>query len=284
MTSRMDRHHSNSTQLQSRSSKNEKLYEQLYTNKVYTEFSNVSNNVVDLNDLQNNGSLNRREQYHKSRILSGEDDTLKKNKMDYFSKKQEENIEKNYNINDVLDEARKNRKIEDEEEKQRHLKNIEYSILSDLSQEKLKEYKDKKKQLSRQEEENLEELIHTITSNSLRKRIDDELLGDLLPSEESETVVLKQMLESIDENDDVNTSTNNVSNNDDTDMDNTNDLKIDNSFYTRSMELSKDDFELDDEDMSFLEEKKMGIVPKILIAVAILIVIGIIGYVVYRFI
>lgn len=51
------------------------------------------------------------------------------------------------------------------------------------------EYRENKKKMSKDEEENLEELIHTITSNSLRKKIDDELLSDLLPTEEDETII-----------------------------------------------------------------------------------------------
>ena len=48
------------------------------------------------------------------------------------------------NVNDVLELARKNRSALDEEEKKRKIKSVEYSILSDLSQEKIKEYHEKK--------------------------------------------------------------------------------------------------------------------------------------------
>ena len=284
MTSRMDKHHTDSSQIKSRYKKNEKLYEELYTNKVYTEFSNVSNNVIDLSDLENTKILNKRELYHKNRILNNDDKgvSIRKSTFDYINNKHEDNTTKNYNINDILDEARKNRKIEDEDEKKRRVKSIEYSILSDLSQEKLKEYKEQKKQLSKQEEENLEELIHTITSNSLRKKIDDELLSDLLPTQELETVISKEETNSIDKKDDENGEDEVISNK----IENTiEEEKIDNSFYTKSMDLSKEDFELDEEDdYSFLDGKKKRILPKILIALFILIVIGIIGYVIYRFI
>ena len=160
MTSRMDKHHTDSSQIKSRYKKNEKLYEELYTNKVYTEFSNVSNNVIDLSDLENTKILNKRELYHKNRILNNDDKgvSIRKSTFDYINNKHEDNTTKNYNINDILDEARKNRKIEDEDEKKRRVKSIEYSILSDLSQEKLKEYKEQKKQLSKQEEVNIQSL------------------------------------------------------------------------------------------------------------------------------
>lgn len=284
MASRMDKY--NKTQMdstsssQSRLSKNEKLYEKLYTNKVFTEFNNSNfDNVIDLSNVSNTNEINRREHYHKSKTLNSEDTNPKK---DYsFSSFQNNNEEidkreKNYNINDILETARKNRTEEDEIEKKRRLKSVEYSILSDLSQEKIKEYHEsKQKKLTKDEEENLEELIHTITSNSLRKKIDDELLNDLLPTEESETIVSKELFDKLE---DLETKTLELKK----EIEEEN--KMDDSFYTKSMELSKEDFELDEEDYSFIDEKKMGLLPKIMIALFVLIAISIIAYVIYRFI
>ena len=188
----------------------------------------------------------------------------------YDYKNELEQEEKIYNINDILANAKKNRVIDEEEEKRRQLKNIEYNILSDLSQEKVKNYHEQKKKLSKEEEENLEELIHTITSNSLRKKIDDELLGDLLPEEENETIISKNLA------DEVNDSLENFSENEEENMDK--------SFYTKSMELSRDDFDIDEEDTSFIDDKKMSLPIKILIVVFVLVVIAAIGYVIFKFI
>ena len=207
--------------------------------------------------------------------------------------------EKNYNINDILSEARKNRSLTSNDEKKR-LKTVEYSILSDLSKEKLAEYRENKKKMSKDEEENLEELIHTITSNSLRKKIDDELLSDLLPTEEDETIISKELLSSIEDTEDIALEKNKV--NEDSDKENsdkedsdkedflkdtTNEMEIDCSFYTKSMDLSKEDFEIDDDDSdddSFLEESKMSTTKKIFLVCFIVLVIAIVGYIVYRFI
>ena len=194
MASRMEKYHSeNADSIQSRSTKNEHLYQQLYTNKVYTEFSNNEpNNIVDLSNLKNEKILNRREQFQKNKLLNvDETDIINNCNSKFNSEIVEDKSEKNYNINDILENARKNRKEDDELEKKRRLKNVEYSILSDLSHDKLKEYRENKK-LTKDEEENLEELIHTITSNSLRKKIDDELLSDLMPSEENEDTTPEQ--------------------------------------------------------------------------------------------
>jgi len=63
-----------------------------------------------------------------------------------------------------------------------------------------------------------------------------------------------------------------------------NEKKFDDSFYTKSMELSREDFELEEEDYSFLDERKIGIFPKIMLTLLVLGVIGIIYYVVFKFI
>ncbi len=283
MVSRMDKYHINSAQpIRSRSQKNERLYEDLYTNRVLTEFTQVeNNNVIDLSDASNFNSSNKRENFQRNKLLFSESkEPQGANSLESGNQTSDEEdiTEKNYNINDVLEEARKNRKLTDEMDKKRHLKTVEYSILSDLSQEKLKEYREKKQKLTKDEEENLEELIHTITSNSLRKKIDDELLSDLLPSEESETVISKQMLE------DIEAEKQSATQEEDFDRDNTSEQKIDQSFYTKSMELSRKDFEFDEEDESFLEGTKMSLAKKLAIIFFVLVVVGVIGYIIYRFI
>jgi len=298
MVSRMDKYHSESIPAnQSRFQKNEHLYESLYNNKVVTEFSGINNNVLDLTSGTSNSS-NRRENYQKNKASFPnyradvvEEKVAFPNSIDKII---EDPSEKNYNINDILSEARKNRSLTSNDEKKR-LKTVEYSILSDLSKEKLAEYRENKKKMSKDEEENLEELIHTITSNSLRKKIDDELLSDLLPTEEDETIISKELLASIEDTEDIALEKNKV--NEDSDKENsdkedflkdtTNEMEIDRSFYTKSMDLSKEDFEIDDDDSdddSFLEESKMSTTKKIFLVCFIVLVIAIVGYIVYRFI
>ncbi len=287
MASRMDKYHSDSTQtVPSRFQKNEHLYEELYANKTFTEFTSVdTGNAIELDSLSSEINQNKRENYQKSRALYPEKEN---NKINYdfensYENSIDENItERNYNINDILDEARKKRTAKSESEKQRHFKTVEYNILSDLSQEKLKEYREKKQKLSKDEEENLEELIHTITSNSLRKKIDDELLSDLLPTEESETLVSPKLLEDIEKNDN---NDHEFSMNESEIKENTNEYQMDQSFYTKSMDLSKEDFDFsDDEDRSFLEDAKMKTSKKIIIILFVLVIISIIGCIIYRFI
>lgn len=296
MTSRMDKYQENCFQpiknKQSRFQKNAHLYEETSFNKVLTEFTEIeNNNAIDISNPNISDLSNRRERFQRSKQLFLSDIEIKpkkpiseniENDRNLFS----DTLEKNYNINDILEEARKHKNIDNELDKKRQLKTVEYSILSDLSKEKLKEYQERKQKLSRDEEENLEELIHTITSNSLKKNIEDELLNDLLPTEESETIISKQLLEEIhlDNSHSLKSEDTNLYQEDD----NTYEQIMDNSFYTKSMDLSKEDFDFsdieNDEDISFLKDTKMSIPKKIMIFSFIFMVLVIIGYIIYRFI
>lgn len=296
MVSRMDKYHSGTnSSIQSRSKKNENLYEELYTNKVFTEFSDINhNNIFDLDAISQKNEYTKREDYQKGKILSNSYETIPKKRNDFYTQNSMFSTdleEKNYNINDILENAKKNRTTEDEFEQRHSLKNVEYNILSDLSQEKLKEYRDKKQKLSKDEEENLEELIHTITSNSLRKKIDNELLGDLLPETETETIISEQLVEQLNQSaldikiPPVTTPTDNQNNVIQQPIEE-DENKIDTSFYTRSMDLSEEDFDLEldqEEDHSFIELSNMTTVKKIVVVVFITLVLAIICYVIYRF-
>lgn len=295
MASRMDKYHEKTIDSANtrRSTKNEELYENVYTNKVVTEFTDIGyDNVIDLQNISRASNVNRRENYQKMRYLDqsitgGNDsknsyeDPLNYLPANSFYKDKED---KNYNVNEVLENARKTRSTTlsmNEEEKNRHLKSVEYSILSDLSQEKVKNHQEKKKQLSKDEEEEVEELIHTITSNSLRKKIDDELLGELMATKEQETLVSTELLRKIEEDEETEYTVEELDDDDDDGEE-----KMDQSFYTKSMDLSEKDFvasleEGDDEDDSFVEERKIALPLKILLVVLALLIVGSITFVIY---
>lgn len=293
MPSRMDRYNSNNNDnIGSRSTRNEQLYKELYSNKTYTEFTDIdNNNVFDLSN--SNNSSNRRSSFSKAKLfydngLDNITNDLGKTDLNIGSSYQkifDDPKDKNYNINDILETAKRNRTDLDEEEKKRKIKSVEYSILSDLSQEKLKEYHDRKeKGITKDEEENIEELIHTITSKSLRKKIDNELLSDLMPDDEDDSVISKNLLEELEQgsSDDID---------DDTieQVENTEDLEtgLDRSFYTRSMDLKREDLILkkDEEELdeSFADDSG-STARTIIIIILALLVIGSIGYIIYNFI
>lgn len=300
MPSRVDKYNSD-VQLEnrplSRSERNQQLYNSVYTNTTYTEFDKIEteDNVVDLSNIDELSNT-RRESYQKTKIFNND---IGNNEMSFEELRRSFDDELNTNrkvqdINEILESARKNRSVEDENEKIKRIKSAEYNILSDLSHEKLKEYHEQKKKMTPRDEENLEELINTITSNSLRSRIDDELLMDLMPEKDSETIISKNMLDEIEEysfidndeiaeSEDIDLIENNKENNKDESSNNEEKDKIDNSFYTKTLDLTEedlDDSELDDEDKDFLEDND-NMLKKILLVVFTLFVLGVIAYIIY---
>lgn len=289
MTSRMDRYNQTARGISSRTIKNQQLYKELYSNKTYTEFTDIEkDNVMEINVNSEKTPMNRRSDASRTKMFyekNNNDNT--KDRLSINSSYQrifETDEEKSYNINDILEFARKNRTDIDEAEKKRKIKSAEYSILSDLSQEKLKEFQEKKeKGISKNDEENIEELIHTITSNSLRKKIDDQLLDDLLPKDENDTLISKNLLEEIENGkiDDIDDDTKEQ-------VENTADLEkgLDKSFYTRSMDLKREDLILksdeDEQDTSFDEEKEGPL--KIIVGILlIMMVLAVVGYIFYKY-
>ena len=158
MSSRMDRYDVPEKNKSSRLSKNKKLYEDLYTNSSYTEFTDInSSNVIELNNNLSN-TIGRRENYQKNKEYSNAfntDDIYKYDPFDEekYSLETESISKKDYDINSVLESAKKNRVDVDDLEKKRKLRTTEYDILKDLTEEKLKEHKEKKKEVLSKEEE-----------------------------------------------------------------------------------------------------------------------------------
>lgn len=130
-----------------------------------------------------------------------------------------------------------------------------------------------KKQELEEETDSLQELINTITSKSMRKDIDklqssddnNELLSDLLPKDQNETIITESISKEILAREQEKTKTMSI--------EQPSENEIDRSFYTKSMDLSDKDFEMDDE---FVEkEKNSSVIVFFKILIAIILVVGI---------
>lgn len=294
MASRMERYTNNrENRPTSRIEKNKKFYEDLYTNVGYTQFTNLDSNVVDLtlsSSLQQGNS--RREQYQRAKEISpffSSNEPTTRNYPDYMESFSSDDKEKVYDINQILEEARKNREHPDELEKRRKLRTTEYNILAELNSEKIKEYKEKKREvLTEEEEENLEELINTITSNTMHRDIEQQLLNDLMPTNLDETVIDENLgteLENKIKQDIHSEKEDSASSHEDDQQ--TEALAIDQSFYTKSMDLSKEDFVDTDseEDETFLDVlPKRSKVVRLFIILAMLIILAVIVLIVYQYV
>ena len=302
MRSRMERYEKETQQETSRrSSKNKELYENIGRNTKYTNFTDVANaNAFDLGTAQKN--YRTREGYHQMKEYS--DTFIKepkvKKEIDNFNYLYKDHENKIYDINSVLEEAKKNRVKKDELEAKRKLKNTNYNILASLNPEELEKYRKEKVERTRPDEEELRDLIDTITSKTLAGEIDQatsvDLLSDLMATNMMDRVEKPEKDESPkekNEEEDEEEIEERLSLSkeilDKEQLDKVNQLKdqektgsimdgSDTDFYTRSMDLSDKDFEMDDE----FKEKKIPLVVKIILIILIIAVIAVAGYFIYR--
>ncbi len=286
----------------SRRQLNQELYNRLNDNSsvtTYTDINKANQYVLDAASK----NYRTREGYQK---LKEYGDLVPKPKvkkeLDDFTSLYKETENKVYDINSFIEEAKRNRKTTEEELK-RKLKN--YNILSNISDEKIEEYKKNRKKVVRANEDEIKEIINTITTKAINGEIDQEtsvnLLSDLMAtqqldmvegidlSEENKEEIIKKNEEKFD-------SINTLSSEDIKEVEEKkieDDLKdkeyqeknqsknifkdMDQSFYTRSMDLSDKDFDIDN------DEEKVKKKHPILKFFIILIIMAIIGVLVYYF-
>lgn len=305
MRSRMERYEKEEQgQTARRSNKNQELYENIGRNTKYTNFTDVTNaNAFDLGTAQKN--YRTREGYHQIKEYNDFVPEPKvKKELDEFNYLYQDHENKVYDINSVIAEAKKNRIKKDEMEAKRKLKNTNYNILASLNPEELEKYRKEKVERTKPDEEELRELIDTITSKTLAGEIDQrtsvDLLSDLMATNMMDRVEKPQKGEEESPEDEIENEpedTEEIEEKlslskeilDKDQIDKVNKLKeekgsgsimdeSDTDFYTRSMDLSDKDFEMDDE----FKEKKMPLAIKIILIILVIAVIAVAGYFIYK--
>ena len=184
---RMDRYKDETPDRPNRYEKNQELYQDIATNTKYTNITDVTNsNAFEINGSKNKGSYTSRESYQQMKKYKNVEPVPRiKKELDDFNYLYKIDDKKVYDLNTVLEEARKNRQEKDKLEEKRKLKNTSYNILADLNIEELEKYKAEKiKKIMTPEEEEFRDLIDTIASKTLAGEIDKEtsvnLLSDLM--------------------------------------------------------------------------------------------------------
>lgn len=258
----MERYKSEGSINSSRVSKNNDLYESIKSSDL-TKFRNNENMRV----IESNGKTIDIAKIKK--YLEENNKTIEERKRPVIVENIEiENEEvkndKDYDINSVLETAKKSREIDYDRERYKKLKRDEYDILN-----KLKTYDTIETPLEKEdfntEEKTLIDLINTVTLHKGNMNLLEELIGD---ENEETTLPIKEEIKNekskeglteeipVIENSNVSNSTvkiNNVS--EEKEIDKTKELvnlkektmELDNSFYTSSMKFSKEDFEGFDE-------------------------------------
>lgn len=238
MKSRMDKYQNFSSNKENikRTKKNQDLYSDFYSNTKYTNLDSYEDDpAVDFYSSSRN--MNKRGDYQKIKdyknLIPSKEIHSKEDLKKYL---EEDN--KVYDINSIIATAKKNRKDQEEElERKRKLRNSQYNIFEGTTLEELKERKKK----IEEEKEKIDEMINTISSEQLRNDIDHELekdlFSDLMPTQTKKEALaenVKQLMKETEENKEEEQKEPTLED-------------IDRSFYTKSMDLSDADFEMDDE-------------------------------------
>ena len=298
---RMDRYKDEQTQTEKRSEKNRDLYQN--TNK-YTNITDVTNaNVYEINSERKEGRTSR-ENYHQLKKYQNVEEVPKvKKDLEDFKYLYQRNEKKVYDINSVLENARKNKKEKDDKKKKRKLKHTSYNVLSGVNLEELLKYREEKKNRAvTEEEKEIRELVDTIASKTLAGEIDKatsvDLLSDLMATnmldkveapekmgddnqekeEEKSDQEPEQVKEEISDNLEEITLSDQIKQIDEEMTIGIKDKKIDTDFYTRSMDLSEEDFDMDNE----FVDKKLPFVVKLLIFILITAVIAVAAYFIHQ--
>lgn len=260
MASRIERYYKTDDSSKKRSQLNKKLYDSIYEESEYSNIEAIATmskpDEIDITKIKE--LLKNREDYKKQKqyrqIVKEEE---RKEMPEY--KIQAEEV-KNYDVKELLDKA----KDTAVDKKYRRLDNTNYNIL--------KELKIHKEQGTKEEKDNLKEMIDTISHTSKLHKLDNQelgldLLSDLKGSEE--TVIqtndtIRSLIEEAkkEEGNKQEAST-----------------EIDKSFYTTGMNFGKKDF-VDFEDLkenSFFQSNLFKAIIIVLLLVAV--VIGIIVFV-----
>lgn len=311
---RMDRYNEDNNERVSRLDKNQNLYQDVSMNAIYTNITDVTNsNAYEINPNINEDSRTTREAYQQLREFQTIEVPKEKKELEevnYLAQRKENKI---YDINSVLENARKNRVEQDELDEKRKLKNSAYNILSGKNRKELEKYREeRKKRIATPEEEELRELIDTIASKTLAGEIDKEttvdLLADLMAtnvldkvdaSGEIEKVSATHEITTVDdevveEKLEVSKELMNTEEIQDLMLNGTSekepllikdkeekqniDEKKDPDFYTRSMDLSDKDFEMSDD----FKEEKVPLGLKIIIFILVIIIVGIVAYIIHQ--
>ena len=254
MASRMDRYRGASTSA-GRSRKNQSLYDEIKNLDTYSNIEGVATiehaNEIDMNEVRK--LLRNRENYKKQR----EAGILKEEKKEVVREERPKPVEKNYDINAILKKMKQ--KQETTIDEHRKLSDDQYDFLKKLNAKNV----DIQQEIEKEEKE-LNDVINTI---KLSKKALEETDSGLLDELKSDTMVgdASSIKSIIDEEKEKQKE-----------LEDTNTMQLDKSFYTSSFGFTKSDFE-ELKDMN----QKIKKSNKFIIVLLVLLILGIAGAVVY---
>ena len=250
---------SNKPTRSSRVDKHETLYDELNSKIGYSEAVDLTSNAtLDLNSF----AANKKSRENYQQVKEVQDLIAPTEPISKEVKKEEIQTPKSFDINEILEEAKKNRGDIDDLEHKRNLKDSDYSVLTNLNRKYLH-----KKDVTKEDVEELQELIDTITQSSITTETTDdgkELLADLM------TASVKT-----DFDDDEKTTK------DEEEVEEELSATVaPNTFYTKSMEITEDDFDVREEIQSEIKKSNKLII--VLVILILMVLTAIISYFILR--
>lgn len=179
---RMDRYKDEDTnEVSRRSSKNQELYQTIGTNTRYTNFTDVTNaNAYDISKKENTST---REGYQRMKQYNSSYDFAPKERkeLDDYNRLMSNNEHKVYDINSVLENARKNKEEVDELDEKRKLQNTSYNILSKSNKKELEAYrKERQERIKKDQEAGIKSIIDKTMAGEINQETTVDLLSDLM--------------------------------------------------------------------------------------------------------
>lgn len=254
MASRMDRYKDSSTNT-GRSRKNQSLYDEIRNLDTYSNIEGVATiehaNEIDMNEVRK--LLKNRENYKKQRDAG----IITEEKKEIIKEDTPKPVEKNYDINAILNKMKQKQEINDNEH--RKLSDDQYDFLK-----KLNAKNDNIQKEIEKEEKELNDVINTIKLS--KKALEDTDAG-LFEDLKSDTMVgdASSIKSIIDEEKEKKKE-----------LEDTSTMQLDKSFYTSSFGFTKSDFE-ELKDMN----QKIKKSNKFIIVLLVVLILGIAGAVVY---
>lgn len=265
VASRMERYYKKETQGNSRTKRNTRLYNSIYSYGKYSNIEGIASidntNEIDITKVKE--MLDNREKYQaerRYRRLTNEDKPVQE--LPKVQKRYKEDEERTYDIMDVLTKAKEKKEPDD---KERVLSKTSYDVLKNI---------DLKRNVNRKDYydgDELDDMIQTISNTSMLNKLDDaDLAADMFSdlkghNEDTQVGNLNNLKELIEEN-------KNAPKYDKKEQ------TMDNSFFTSNLKLRKKDFAPYDED----EEKKGSVFKTIFVTILILGIIAVIGILVVQ--
>ena len=179
---RMDRYKDeDTTEVSRRSRKNQELYQTIGTNTRYTNFTDVTNaNAYDISKKENTST---REGYQRMKQYNSSYDFAPKERkeLDDYNRLMSNNEHKIYDINSVLENARKNKEEVDELDEKRKLQNTSYNILSKSNKKELEAYrKERQERIKKDQEAGIKSIIDKTMAGEINQETTVDLLSDLM--------------------------------------------------------------------------------------------------------